>query len=329
MATNRVEPPVISVPFTDYGTVNKIIPTFDGNHKNLNLYIRCTESVIEAQSLPTDDKMLVCLIRAKLSGKALEALSRETDINNWTSIKTALINRFGEHRSEVQILQELMKCNKAKTESCEAYGRRIGDLLDALCGIGQNKDSKYYQTLAINTFIDNLDYHLGLGVRVRQPETLEAAITQARQEETLFKHKVSTNMESNKSQIMQQRRPNFSQNFSQPKTQFNNNYQYKTPFNYTPYNKFIKQEPNKQIENNKPNVTTNKEVVPVNKPYIKNNRMFAIKSSELDTPTIGETSIDNGQPSYEYPEETEDNEEENMQHELQNFYQLDINENLP
>lgn len=51
--------------------------------------------------------MMVCMIRAKLSSKALETLSLEVDIDDWISIGNALINRFGGHGTETHLLHGL------------------------------------------------------------------------------------------------------------------------------------------------------------------------------------------------------------------------------
>lgn len=179
----------------DYNLINQILPSFDGNTKNLNCYIRSVEKILSIQNIPTNDAMIVCMIRAKLSSKALEALSLEVDIDDWLSIRNALINRFGEHRTETQLLHEMMKCSKSKSESCEAYGNRIRELLDALCGVGleERKDRRQYQNIAISTFVENISYEIGLGVRIHHPTTLEAAIALARQEEIRMKASSSNN----------------------------------------------------------------------------------------------------------------------------------------
>lgn len=52
------------------------------------------------------------MIRNKLSGKAIEALSECTDFNSWDAIKEILIRRFGEFRDEIQVVQELMDIRK-------------------------------------------------------------------------------------------------------------------------------------------------------------------------------------------------------------------------
>ncbi|KAL0849026.1 hypothetical protein ABMA28_013399 [Loxostege sticticalis] len=178
IATQVLKTELTSSVESNYDLIDKILPTYDGNTKSLNFYVRSD-----------NDPIAICLIRNKLIGKALEAISLEIDIEDWKSIKLALINRFGEQRTEVQILQEMMRCNKQRHESCEMFGRKIRDLLDALCGVGTTpkKDSRYYQTVAIDTYVDNLDYNVGLGVRLSQPKTLETAIALARQEEARLK----------------------------------------------------------------------------------------------------------------------------------------------
>lgn len=264
MNSKGTEIPIISIPLTDYNLINRIIPSFDGNTKNLNYYIRCIESVLSAHNLGPDDKTLICIIRAKLSGKALEALSREVDIENWISVKNALTSRFGEQRTEIQLLQELMKCTKSRNESCDNFGRRIRELLDALCEIGTNGDSRYYQTLAVNTFIDSLDYYLGLGIRVKQPSTLEAAVSYARQEEARLRAHNAVPTTSRNNEIV--------------KTQYN--YQ-NIPRNNQTFPRYNNYRPgdhrNSQQKQHQPAIMQNREVVPIKKePF--NNKMYPIDS---------------------------------------------------
>lgn len=82
----------------DYNLINLLIPTYDGNPKTLNYYIRSVDIMIRTQKLNARDPILACLIRAKLTAEAVEALTCEVDIDDWNSIKSALIHRFSDHR---------------------------------------------------------------------------------------------------------------------------------------------------------------------------------------------------------------------------------------
>lgn len=274
---------IIIVP--DYNIINKMLPPYDGNSKNLNCYIRCVESVINLYNLKTNDPTLVCLLRAKLSSRALEALSLEIDISDWISIKTALMNRYGEFRSEVQLLQELTRCTKTKTDTCDSYGRRIRDLLDALCSIGTNKNG-YYQSLAINTYIDNLHYNMGLGVRIKNPITLEAAIAYARQEETRFHNPNNYSVQqptSNRPITNEFHRPNNYQRYHGPNTSNNRNFN-NTQFpqkRYPPieYKPYMQSNQNPEMKPTH-NTDKNNSLVPV-----KRERIYQIQSNTNEPQT--------------------------------------------
>lgn len=272
---------------TDYSLINSLLPTYDGNTKSLNYYIRSVECIIRAQRLTMTDKMFACLVRAKLTGKALEALSMEIDIESWESISKALQNRFSEHRSEMQLLRELAHCPKNKNESYENYGKRIRDLLDAISGIS-TQPIKYYQTMAIDTFLHNLDNNIGVLVRLYQPKTLEAAIAIARQEETQYKIRNQTNTPNvtkevsfNRPPIVYKNHPNG--NYQRPNFIPNTpnwKYQNQPNFQTRPYNdhsKPIKQETN----------TNDK------KPFTHSKPVYQIEASEIE-------------PNLECPGNTED-----------------------
>lgn len=65
----------------------------------------------------------------------------------------------------MQLLRELVHCPKNKNESCEMYGKRICDLLDAVCSIA-TQNSRYYQAKSIETYIHNLEHNIGILVKI-------------------------------------------------------------------------------------------------------------------------------------------------------------------
>lgn len=284
--TNNIPQEYIVLP--DYSFINTMIPTYDGNPKNLNYYIRSVESVISSQKLTLNDTTIACLIRAKLSGKALEALSLEVNIDDWNSIKSALVDRFKDQRSEAQLLRELVHCPRSSNETCETYGKRLRELLDAICSI-TDKSQAYYQSMAIDTFLHNIDSTISILVKITQPKTLVAAISTARQEENQIKIKNKQNINNNEVKknvsFAYAPRPSYNSNV-------NNNWR------YPPHN-FVRQNPNFPIRIKQETPENKKALVP-----IANNKsqLYQIKTNDLENNTS--TLIENNEEILEI-EQTE------------------------
>lgn len=191
----------------DYKTLSFFLPSYDGNKKTLAFYIKSVESALDL----IENKQHVsvaCLIRNKLTGKAVEALSECTDFNSWDAIKEILTRRFGEFRDEVQIVQELMNVRKDKS-TIESFSEKIRELTYTLINLDQTK-KEYYEKMAINVFLDQLDSILALSVRVQNATSLEQTIVLAKQEDLKLKNKRA---QENKTK---QLAPNTNYRFQQP-----------------------------------------------------------------------------------------------------------------
>ncbi|CAH4033613.1 unnamed protein product [Pieris brassicae] len=91
---------------------------------------------------------MLSVIKSKLSGAAVEAIAYETNLDTWNNIKTALIRR------------------KLKNENAESFGKRLRELLDTLLSIGNHANKGYYEEMVIEQYVNNLDFHVSLGVRI-------------------------------------------------------------------------------------------------------------------------------------------------------------------
>lgn len=163
--------------------VKDMLPTYDGNQKLLQYYIRQVDSIVALVPEISPD-ILAPFIRNRMKGKAVEAMATAETIDSWTGIKAVLQRRFGEYRTETQVIQQLVRITRYSKESCEAYGSRIRDILDTLMTIGQNPVKSYYEAMATEQFINCLPQPIMMGVRISAPINLEQAITCARQEES-------------------------------------------------------------------------------------------------------------------------------------------------
>ena len=170
--------------YKPYKLIADLMPRFDGNPKLLNYYIREVENLLQLTSeADRSHPAFICLIKSRLSGPAVDAIAYEGYLNSWISIKNALIRRLGEPRNEIQVMQELTRVRKSKTEDAESFGKRLRELLDTLYSVGEHGNKSYYEKMVIEQYINQLDFHVSLGVRIAKPDTFEEAIIAARQEE--------------------------------------------------------------------------------------------------------------------------------------------------
>ena len=219
---------------TTFKIIMDLMPRYDGNPKTLNYYIREVSSLINKVQ-PAGHPMLVGLIKSRLRVAAIDAIAYEESLESWDQIKSALLRRLGEPRSEIQVMQELMRTRRNRTEDAEAYGRRVRELLDTLYSVGRHSDKSYYENMAIDQYVNQLEFNVSIGVRILKPTTLELAIVTARQEEArlaynknlLYNNTPSTSAPKPKvdlrpnSQLNPLFRPNFNQHFQyNPNTNF-------------------------------------------------------------------------------------------------------------
>lgn len=185
--------------------IRDLMPKYDGNPKTLNFFIREVENImLLLEPTARANPALICLIKSRLSGTAIDAIAYEESLDNWQAIKTALIRRLGEPRNEIQVMQELTRVRRNKGEDAEAFGKRLRDILDTLQSVGKHSDKSYYEKLVIDQYVNNLEFHVSIGVRISNPETLELAIINARQEEARLVHnKFSNNINTPFVQVKQ------------------------------------------------------------------------------------------------------------------------------
>lgn len=178
----------------DLSTFAKLLPTYDGNKRTLAFYIESVENALNLIVNSRDDQYICCLIRNKLTGRAVEALSQSPGAKTWPEIKNALHRKFGEFRTELQLVQELIQTNR-ENNSLEAFGDKIRNLMSTLISIEPTKRT-YYEQMALDTFLDKLNPITAILIRLKHVENLEQAITVAKQEETKLRNR---RMQQNKS----------------------------------------------------------------------------------------------------------------------------------
>lgn len=164
----------------------KIIPVFDGNKHQLNLFIRKCEYIL-AKYRGDDEQNLYVMyaITSRLTGDAATLFSEREDINSWEDFKELLIQHFGDPRSEECIAIELEGLRIRTNESYLDFCHRIQSVRSTLiskvnriidCNIRSSKIAIYNNT-SLNVFLYNLPENMVRIVRLKAPSTLEEALS--------------------------------------------------------------------------------------------------------------------------------------------------------
>lgn len=180
MTTERDEKPLT----IDYSTLSKLLPSYDGNKRTLAYYIEGVENALDLIK-NKDDISVACLIRNKLTGKAVEALSERPGTKSWSDIKTVLKSKFGEFRTQIQLTQELMQITR-DSNSLDTFGDKIRILMTSLISLDPDKHM-YYEQMALETFLDKLNPITAISAKLKHPINLDQAVTYAKQEEIKLK----------------------------------------------------------------------------------------------------------------------------------------------
>ncbi|CAK1598075.1 unnamed protein product [Parnassius mnemosyne] len=168
----------------NFKMIAELIPRYDGNTKRLNHYIREIENILNLlDDTARVHPAIICLIKSRLSGTAIDAIAYQETLNSWETIKDALVRRLREPRNEIQVMQELSRVRRNRNEDAETLGKRLREILDTLFSVGTHTNKSYYENMVIEQYTSNLDFQVSIAVRITQPTTLESAIVIARQEE--------------------------------------------------------------------------------------------------------------------------------------------------
>lgn len=190
----------------EYGALDKILPSYDGNKRTLMFYIEGVENALEFIA-NRNDNILACIIRNKLTGKAVEALSESPGAKTWDDIKSILKKKFGEFRTEIQLVQELMNTSR-ENNSLDTFGNQIRSLMSSLISIEPER-RHYYEKMALETFLDKLNPITSILIKLNHVENLDQAVILAKQEELKLRvrrniqHKPSANKPSTSSNKFQ------------------------------------------------------------------------------------------------------------------------------
>ena len=213
------------------------IPRFDGNPRQINRFITACTNFITAHQNNTDANAPINIalfdtILGKLEGRAAEIIASRIELNNWDLVKNAIITTFADQRSIDCVVQDIITMKPEKNESSLQFGVRIQDarslLFSKINATNEARDTKLlkineYGNLAMKTYINGLNYHMQLVVRLKNPQSLEQAISHAQEEENFLYYK-------NRNNFMNRMPLNSNQNNNKQKpTQNLPQYSYRSP----------------------------------------------------------------------------------------------------
>lgn len=169
-----------------------LIPRFEGDKKELNLFILKSEYVIEKfMGNVAQNEYLMHVITSRLLGRALALISERPDVVTWAQLKELFEQHFGDPRSEECIAIELESLKIANGESYLDFCNRIQSVRSALMSkvniiadhVLKRSKITIYNNSSLNVFLYNLTEDLLRIVRLKVPTTLEEALQFVLEEE--------------------------------------------------------------------------------------------------------------------------------------------------
>lgn len=179
------------------------IPPFDGNPKQINRFLRACENFLATHQDRNNvqaplNSCLFDTVLSKLVGRAADLIASRIELNTWDAVKNALIMTFADQRSVDCVVQDLISTKPFKGETPQNFGIRLQDARSLLISkINMNDDPieikrlriEQYEDLALKTFINGLNYHMQLVVRLRNPQNLEEAMSLSQEEENFIQYR--------------------------------------------------------------------------------------------------------------------------------------------
>lgn len=163
----------------------QIIPVFEGDNRQLNLFLRKCEYVISGfMGNAAQNLYVMHTITSRLKGNAASLISEREDVLTWIELKELLTQHFGEPRSEDCIAIELETLKIRSHESYLEFCNRVQSVrstlmskVNLLADVNLRNSKKIiYDHMALNVFLYNLSDDLVRIVRLKVPDTLEKAL---------------------------------------------------------------------------------------------------------------------------------------------------------
>jgi len=171
---------------------------FSGEPCELNNFLNACEELIQSyfQSDEAIKKIIFRSILNKFRGKALTLISSRSELDNWQKIRDYLKISFSDQRSFTCLFQELHSFKPFPKENPYNFGVRL-QYHRSLIFSSINNDStltnerklvqiQNIEQLTLLTYLKYLPSSIQLGVRLKQPDNLEEAMTYVLEEENFI-----------------------------------------------------------------------------------------------------------------------------------------------
>ncbi|KAM3955008.1 uncharacterized protein ACR2FA_011122 [Aphomia sociella] len=163
----------------------QIIPSYNGDRRLLNFYLKKCEYVYEKYKGDDEQNVYVMhAITSRLTENAAALVSDNNDITSFEKLREFLTIHFGDYRNEEFTAAELDHLKIMNGETHSDFCNRIRVALYILISkVNKNDDEimrqfkiDIYKKKALNVFLFNLPTDIVRIVRLRSPQTLEEAL---------------------------------------------------------------------------------------------------------------------------------------------------------
>nr|CAI5817741.1 unnamed protein product [Callosobruchus analis] len=272
------------------------VPSFNGNSDTLPSFISSCDYMFNTFTTTdqTIQNYLIRVVQTKLVGRAQLLVGCRTELTSWSSIKSALEQCFGDNRSLECLEQDLFLAAPFKNEPPMDFGKRLQVLRSSLAqkltlsepsSVIRTAMLKQYEGVCLRAFIRGLPGPLQTIIRLKNPDSLERALTYVVEEQN-FQY----------TQNIFKQRPN---NFNTPRfpsqqfQPFNNNIRFQPPVQQS--------QQTFQSAQNFPSQPINIQTVPVQRHFPTNREVFGPpKNANVFKPT-GNPPSNHPQPIAQYP----------------------------
>lgn len=211
----------------------KLLPTFDGNSDHLEHFINSIDDFYNSFCQNTTEiqkKYVFYTIKSKLVGDAHNLLYCRPDLTTWTSLKTALRQKFGDPISFFVLLHQLNYFNKERNENLMDFVIRLKQFMQRINAKIQSEEAdenvrrafrNQAEKSAIITLISNSPDVVKNQLLTTKPETLDQALSSI-SEYNLIESQINLRIQLNRQNTQKHNIPGTS-NHSQVNPRFNTN----------------------------------------------------------------------------------------------------------